>query len=108
MAPIESAMTLPDVAFTSDDWLTLEIERVFAPRWTAVLFDSVIPDAGDAHPFELFGMPLVAVRGQDGAPRVFHNICPYDGCLVVQRAAHGSWGISRSPTTAGATIWRGA
>jgi phenylpropionate dioxygenase-like ring-hydroxylating dioxygenase large terminal subunit len=39
------------------------------------MFDSALPAAGDARPFELFGMPLLAVRGADGVLRVFHNIC---------------------------------
>ena len=116
MAPIERAMTLPDAAFTSDAWFALEVERVFAPRWTAVLFESVIPDAGDTHPFELFGMPLVAVRGQDGTPRVFHNICPYDGSLVVQHSSRGlgaleasyhGWRFDLSGRLTSAPYWNG-
>ncbi len=39
MAPIEKARTLPANAFVSEDWFTLEIERVFGPNWVGVLFD---------------------------------------------------------------------
>ena len=84
MAPIGDAMTPPPPAFTDDDWLALEAERIFRRNWTAVMFDCALPDPGDAHTFDLFGMPLVALRGDDGVLRVFHNICPYDGCPTVR------------------------
>ena len=84
MAPIERALTLPAHAYTGEAWFALEIERVFARHWMAVRFACELPDAGDACPFDLFDMPLVAVRGADGRLRVFHNIVPYDGCLAVR------------------------
>jgi phenylpropionate dioxygenase-like ring-hydroxylating dioxygenase large terminal subunit len=87
MAPIESAMTLPSQAYSSAAWFDLEVERIFGTRWTAVMFESVLPNPGDATPFELFGMPLAAVRGADARLRVFHNICPYDGCIAVRSPA---------------------
>jgi choline monooxygenase len=83
VAAIESALTPPDQAYACDDWFDLEVERIFKPRWMAVLFDSEISNVGDALPFEFLNMPLVAVRGSDNQVRVFHNICPYDGCLAV-------------------------
>ncbi len=89
MAPIGEALTLPAQAFTSEAWYALEIERVFARNWTAVLFACELPDAGDVRPFDLFDQPLVAVRGRDGRLRVFHNIVPYDGCLAVLAPSRG-------------------
>ena len=82
-APIEEAVTLPARAFTSDEFLRLEIERIFGRHWMGLAFESTLPDSGDMRPIELFGMPLVLVRGDDARLRVFHNICPYDGCLAV-------------------------
>lgn len=87
MAPIDRALTLPAQAYTDGGWLELEVERIFRRTWTAVLFDCALSDIGDAMPFELFGMPLVALRGTDRVLRVFHNICPYDGCLAIRSAA---------------------
>jgi choline monooxygenase len=84
MAPIETALSLPAQAYTSDAWFEAEVERIFSRRWMAVMFDCMAPAAGDAYPFEIFSMPLVAIRGNDGGLRVFHNICPYDGCLAVR------------------------
>ncbi|MBT6119516.1 MAG: Rieske 2Fe-2S domain-containing protein [Rhodospirillaceae bacterium] len=89
MAPIERAMTLPDQAYASQDWFDLEIERIFRRRWMGVLFECMAPEAGDALPFDFLGMPLLALRGADGILRVFHNICPFDGCPAVLEPARG-------------------
>ena len=85
MAPIERALTPPAQAYTSEDWFDLEVERIFKPRWMAVMFDSEISDVGDVKPFDFLDMPFVAIRGTDHQIRVFHNICPYDGCLAVRK-----------------------
>ncbi len=89
MAPVDEALTLPAQAFTDDAWHALEVERIFARNWTAVMFAAELPDAGDARPFDLLDQPLLAVRGSGGTLRVFHNIVPYDGCLALLRPASG-------------------
>ena len=89
-APVERALTLPARAFSSPAFFDLEVERIFHRHWMALAFEATLPDPGDMRPVELFGQPLVLVRGDDGVLRAFHNICPYDGCLAVrseQRAA---------------------
>ncbi len=89
MAPIETAMTPPTTAYADQAWFDLEVERVFSKRWMGVMFDCDLPAPGDVRPFDFLDMPLVAVRGKDGRVRVFHNICPYDGCLAVRSEAKG-------------------
>lgn len=89
MAPIETARTLPAQAYSSQDWFDLEAERIFKRRWMGALFESALEGAGDVLPFEFLGLPLVAVRDGEGMLRVFHNICPYDGCLAVRNPAQG-------------------
>ncbi|MFC7047955.1 aromatic ring-hydroxylating oxygenase subunit alpha [Emcibacter nanhaiensis] len=81
--PIAEARTLPNIAYTSADFLALEIERIYMRHWTALCFVFDVPSPGDAFPVDYCGMPLVAVRGQDRIIRVFHNVCPYDGCPLV-------------------------
>ena len=87
-ANIDSARTLPRHAFTSEEFLWLERDRIFSSRWTAVLFAEELPGPGDVKPFELVGIPLFAVRTGVDEIKVFHNICPYDGCLVVTTPSH--------------------
>jgi choline monooxygenase len=88
-APIDKAATLPRQAFTSEEFFELEAERIFSDGWAAICFSQQVPNPGDLAPLEICGIPLLAVRGQDGELRVFHNITPYDGCLVAIDPAEG-------------------
>src|SRR5258708_3692159 len=72
-APIEEACTFPQVAYRSQEFFELEVERLFSRNWVAVGFGGSLPEPGDAAPLEIFGMPLLLMRGDDGAIRVFHN-----------------------------------
>ena len=62
MAPIHQAMTLPAQAYADEAWFALEVERIFRRNWTGVLFACELENPGDARPFKLFGMPLLALR----------------------------------------------
>ena len=89
-APLDRALTLPARAFNSRAFFDLEVERIFQRHWTALAFEGTLPSPGDMRPIELFGQPLALVRGDDGALRAFHNICPYDGCLAVREEQRGA------------------
>jgi choline monooxygenase len=82
-APLEEARTLPRLAFTSQAFFELEIERLFSRRWVALCFTQQLPNPGHLLPVEFAGIPLLVVHGDDGQLRIFHNIVPYDGCLAV-------------------------
>ncbi len=88
-APIEEARTLPTQTYYSQEFHDAEREKIFSRHWVSVLFDFDVAEPGQALPFELCGMPLLAVRGLDEKLRVFHNIVPYDGCLAVLEPAQG-------------------
>ncbi|MGE0542174.1 MAG: aromatic ring-hydroxylating dioxygenase subunit alpha [Dehalococcoidia bacterium] len=80
--PIAAARTLPREAFIDDAVYRLERERIYGRHWIASCFTTDVPAAGDTWPFLVAGIPLVAIRGSDGRIRTFHNITPYDGCLL--------------------------
>lgn len=88
-APIEKARTLPNLAFTSESFYQLEVEKIFSAHWAALDFIQIVPDIGDVIPVELAGMPLLLLRNSRGKLKVFHNIVPYDGCLAVLESAKG-------------------
>jgi choline monooxygenase len=88
-APIGEALTLPARAYASSDFFELEVERIFARHWTAICHEITVGRPGDVRPVDLCGVPLVVMRGDDGRVRVFHNICPYDGCLAALVAKQG-------------------
>jgi len=81
--PIEDALTLPALAFVDEGFYQLEVKKIYQKNWVATLFESDLPNTGDIKPVYICEIPLLVVRGQDKKIRVFHNICPYDGCLAV-------------------------
>ncbi|NKC00663.1 MAG: Rieske 2Fe-2S domain-containing protein [Pseudomonadales bacterium] len=114
--PIEQAGTLPARCFTDDEFYQLEIDRIFGRRWVAVLFESDVAGIGDLRPFDLCGVPLLAVRTSSNDISIFHNICPYDGCLAVidpisgasqiETPYHG-WVYDLNGTLLEAPVWGG-
>ena len=67
--------SLPGWIYRDADFLEAEKERVFATSWQVMCHLNDIPNPGDYHTLDFMGDPLVAVRGQDGAVKTFHNVC---------------------------------
>ena len=83
-APLDAAYWLPNKAFTSRDFFALEATNIFAKTWMSIGFSAEAPNNGDAYPSIILGdMPIVIVRDEKGVLRVFHNVCPRDGCLAI-------------------------
>ena len=78
------ASGLPNDAYTSWESLALERDRLFSPTWTCIGHGCTIPAPGDARPLELLGQPLLMVRDEAGAVRVFHNVCSHRGNQLVR------------------------
>jgi len=78
---MEIASPFSNIAYTSQDYFDLEVERVFARIWVAVGFASSLSTPGDAQPLRIFGFPLLLLRDEKGALRVFHNSEPRNAPL---------------------------
>src|SRR5262245_44270395 len=87
--PAGKAFGLPGAAFTSETFHALENERLFPRSWTAAGVASDIPNAGDALPVTVAGLPLVLVRDRDGQVRAFHNMCRHRGMRLVAEPCSG-------------------
>jgi choline monooxygenase len=85
-APITTARTLPRRCFIDADFYAFEVRHALAESWLAVAFRTSIPEPGDIAPITALGYPLLLVRDGEGRARVFHNVCPYDGCEVATSA----------------------
>lgn len=114
-APIETALTLPNRAYVSADFYAAEVENIYMKRWVAACFECDLPNDGDAYPFFLCGVPLVALN-TSGAIRVFHNVCPYDGCPFLLEPSTGlralvspyhGWTYDFDGRLVGAPYWDG-
>ena len=114
--PIGLARTFPRRAFTAADFFALEQERIAGRNWLAACFSDEIPDVGDALPIDIWGLPILVVRGPDSRIRAFHNVCSYDGCPVVTsplkqagdlRVAYHGWRYDLQGQLIDAPYWAG-
>ena len=52
--------------------------------WAGLAVASDVPRPGDAVPLSFDGVPLLLLRGRDGAVRVFQNVCRHRGVVLVE------------------------
>lgn len=77
---------LPPRAYTSDDFLALENERLFPNAWTFVEFAHDLAKPGDVVPVEVAGQPVLLVRDTKTEIRAFHNVCRHRGTILVEES----------------------
>ena len=84
--PIEAfASGLPNEAYVSDAFAAWEQEAILARSWACIGTGRRVPEVGDAQPLEFAGVPLIMLRAQDGAVRVFHNVCSHRGMILMEK-----------------------
>ncbi len=71
----EAAVSLPAWIYRDPEFFELEKELIFRPSWQVVCHLNDVPRAGDYHSFEFLGQSVIALRGDDGQVRSFHNAC---------------------------------
>jgi phenylpropionate dioxygenase-like ring-hydroxylating dioxygenase large terminal subunit len=71
----EEAYSLPAWIYSDPGFFELEKQKIFGPSWQLVCHVSDIPRPGDFHRFDFLGESIIAVRGEDGEIRSFHNVC---------------------------------
>ena len=84
MKPIEQAHGLPNECYTSSEYLQFEREKIFMDKWTVIGVASLVPNPGDAHPYNLLGIPLIILRDKGNQIRVFHNVCSHRGFKLLK------------------------
>ncbi|RMD91004.1 MAG: aromatic ring-hydroxylating dioxygenase subunit alpha [Alphaproteobacteria bacterium] len=84
LAPLERAHGLPNAHYVSSKVYDRECRRLLFEGWAGIGFASDIAVAGAVMPVDFAGQPLVAVRGRDGAVRVFQNVCRHRGMILVE------------------------
>lgn len=73
--PLATAVALPARFYVDSDSAALERGAVFGNAWHLVAHVSRLREPGDHAVADLAGLPVIAVRGEDGAIRVLHNVC---------------------------------
>jgi choline monooxygenase len=67
--------TLPASLYTALSPYARERTEIFARSWLLLAHESQLAAAGEYFATVAAGFPLIAVRGQDGTVRAFHNVC---------------------------------
>ena len=71
----EKGFGLPAWIYRDPEFFELEKQHIFRTSWHLVCHQNDIPATGDYHTFEILGESVMAVRGDDGQIRSFHNVC---------------------------------
>lgn len=73
--PLERAFAMPKAAYTSPDFLALELERIFAREWLCAGRADALKAPGDYLTLEIAGEPIVVLRDREGVLRAMSNVC---------------------------------
>lgn len=77
--PLERADTIPARWYTDPEFHELDKESIFSASWQQIGHISKLQNSGDQFIATVAGNPILAVRGQDNALRVFYNVCRHRG-----------------------------
>lgn len=88
--PTAEGSALPNLAYTSTEFFSLEQQTLFRDNWVFAGFAHDFKAVGDMLPVEIAGQPVVLVLSAPGVIRAFHNVCRHRGAqLVVAPGRHG-------------------
>lgn len=74
-------------AYTAGDQFQREKRGLFARTWLPFCAAGQIAKSGEFVNHTLGGWPILAIRGSDGVPRAFHNVCRHQSMPVVDKPA---------------------
>ena len=78
--------SLPAWIYRDPEFFAAERDAVFRYAWQLVCHVSDVPHPGDFHTLDFLGESVVAVRGDDGQVRCFHNVCRHRGARLLDGA----------------------
>jgi choline monooxygenase len=79
---------LPGEAYTSDEFLRLELKTLFSSHWIFAGFVHDLSKAGDVRPIEIAGLPLFLLHDADDKIVAFHNVCRHRNLKLVDAPAN--------------------
>ena len=71
----EDALSLPAWIYHDPEFFELEQQAIFRTSWQLMCHQNDVPNVGDYHSFDFLGESVIALRGEDGQVRCFHNVC---------------------------------
>lgn len=73
--PLDQAVTLPPKAYSSDEFLQGEQERIFRKSWLCVGRADELKVPGDYLTFDIGGQPIASIMQRDGRIKTISNVC---------------------------------
>lgn len=83
----DAGWSLPAWLYHDPEWFAVEQARLFRPSWQIVCHLNELRDAGDWRSLDFLGESILVVRGDDGTPRAFANVCRHRGSRLVDGPA---------------------
>ena len=84
LEPLERATMLPPPAFTDQAVLDWELHEFFGRGWICAAHVSAIAEPGAWVMREIGDQSFFVIRGKDGVPRAFHNVCRHRGARLFE------------------------
>lgn len=81
--PAADVRGLPNHYFTDEQHFRLEREKIFHRGWVLAGVVGELKGPGSVIQKEVAGIPLIITHTNDGAVRVFQNVCPHRGARLV-------------------------
>ena len=82
--PDDSLARIPYWLYQDPDVYARELSGIFeGPAWSFACLEADIANPGDYRTTSVGEMPIVVVRGRDGAVNAFENRCSHRGALIV-------------------------
>jgi len=116
--PVDLAQTLLPDAYTSDAFLAIERERVFAASWVVAGCVAQVRAPGDVLVAEVGGRSVFVVRHRDGRLRAFYNVCRHRGTRLLTaderrvgrfiRCPYHSWAYDHDGACVGTPLFEGS
>lgn len=75
--------SLPAWIYSDPGFFERERQTVFRTGWQVVCHVNDVPNAGDYQTLDILGERVIALRGDDGTVRCFHNACRHRAARLV-------------------------
>lgn len=73
--PFEKALAMPRAVYTSQEFLSAELDHVFRQDWLCAGRATALAGPGDYLTMEIAGQPIMVLRDQQGNLRAQSNVC---------------------------------
>jgi len=87
----DQARALSGEFYTSNDWLSIERDELFAQQWVCVGRVEEVSQPGDYMAFDIADEPVVITHGEDGLIHALSNVCRHRATVL----AHGKGNARR-------------